>query len=96
MGKHLAPSRRSKYANTGFWVDAADRALASFAQAGLASGLLGTTGVLGVDWVGLLSISAGTALASILSSIAFRGKPGEEYPGDREDDPTGPLTDPGD
>lgn len=26
-------------------------------------------------WVGLLSISAGTALASILSSIAFRGKP---------------------
>ena len=75
MGKHLAP--RSKYADTGFWVDAADRALASFAQAGLASGLLGTAGVLGVDWVGLLSISAGTALASILSSIAFRGKPGD-------------------
>lgn len=64
---------RSKYADTGFWVDAADRALASFAQAGL----LGTAGVLGVDWVGLLSISAGTALASILSSIAFRGKPGD-------------------
>ena len=40
--------------------------------------------------------ATGTALASVLSSIAFRGKPSEEYPGDREDDPTGPLTDPGD
>ena len=98
MARHLktGPVSRSKYASKTFWIDAGDRAIASFAQAGLSAGLLETSGILGVDWTGMLSLATGTALASVLSSIAFRGKPSEEYPGDREDDPTGALTDPGD
>ena len=98
MARHLktGPVSRSKYASKTFWIDTGDRALATFAQTGLSAGLLETAGILGVDWKGLVSLATGTALASVLSSIALRGKPSEEYPGDRENDPTGPLTDPGD
>lgn len=64
---------RSKYADKGFWVDAGDRALASFAQALVTTGAFESAGVIAADWQGVLSLSAGYALASVLTSIAFRG-----------------------
>lgn len=64
----------SKYASKKFWVDTADRAVATFAQAMLATGVLESTGLVGIDWGGILSIAGGTALASVLSSVAFRGE----------------------
>lgn len=67
----------SKYASKQFWVDTFDRAIATFAQALVASNVLESTGLIGVDWAGLLSLSGGTALASVLTSVAFRGGQGE-------------------
>lgn len=63
---------RSKFADRRFWVDAGDRAIVSFAQGLLATGVLESTGVIGVDWQGVLSLAAGYSLTSFLSSIAFR------------------------
>lgn len=63
----------SKYASKQFWVDTADRAVASFAQALVTTGVFESVGLIGVDWQGVLSLSGGYALASVLTSIAFRG-----------------------
>ena len=63
----------SKFADRQFWVDTADRAVASFAQALVTTGVFESVGLLGVDWTGVLSLSGGYALASVLTSIAFRG-----------------------
>src|SRR5690625_4471079 len=65
--------RVSKFADRQFWVDTADRAVASFAQALVTTGVFESVGLLGVDWTGVLSLSGGYALASVLTSIAFRG-----------------------
>lgn len=64
----------SKFASKKFWVDAGDRALASFAQGILASSGLETIGVLDIDWVQVLSLGSSYALLSLLTSIAFRGQ----------------------
>lgn len=63
----------SKYADKKFWVDAADRAISSFAQALIVTNVFETSGLLGVDWVDMLSLAGGYALASLLTSVAFRG-----------------------
>lgn len=63
----------SKYADPQFWIDAADRAIATFAQAAIATFGAGVTGILQVDPVQLASVGALAALGSVLSSIAFRG-----------------------
>lgn len=63
----------SKYADRQFWIDTADRAVATFAQ--------GTLGALTADAISILDagvaeaaqVGALTALASVLYSIAFRG-----------------------
>lgn len=64
---------KSKYASREFWTDAIDRAVASFAQALVTTGVFESAGLIGVDWQGVLSLSGGYALASLLTSIAFRG-----------------------
>lgn len=63
----------SKFSDKAFWIDTGDRVLASFAQALLVTGAFETAGVIGVDWAGVLSLAGGYALASLLTSIAFRG-----------------------
>lgn len=63
----------SKFADRKFWIDTADRAVASFAQAMLVTNVFETAGVIGADWQGILSLSAGYALTSVLTSVAFRG-----------------------
>ncbi|GLU88196.1 holin [Agromyces sp. NBRC 114283] len=68
----------SKYADRQFWIDAADRAIATFAQAAIGTFGAGVTGILQVDPVQLASVGALAAVTSLLSSIAFRGGP----PGD--------------
>lgn len=64
----------SKYADKKFWVDTADRAIATFAQS--LAGALGIdqTGILDLDWSQSLSIAGAITLASILTSVAFRGR----------------------
>lgn len=53
----------------GFWKGLSERAIKTFSQT--VAGLLaaGTIGVLEVDWINILSISALTTLASIFTSI---------------------------
>lgn len=65
----------SKYADKQFWIDTGDRALASFAQALVTTGVFESTGLIGLDWAAVLSLSGGYALASVLTSVAFRGSP---------------------
>ncbi|QAU07389.1 hypothetical protein SEA_ALLEB_57 [Microbacterium phage Alleb] len=64
----------SKYADQKFWVDTADRAVATFAQS--LAGALGIdqTGILDLDWSQSLSIACAITLASVLTSVAFRGR----------------------
>lgn len=52
-----------------FWNYAGERALKTFAQTALAYLGTGTVGLFELDWTGLLSISGGAALLSILTSI---------------------------
>lgn len=63
----------SKYADKQFWVDAADRVVATFAQTFLSASLVGDVGLNAIDVGTSLSIAGGAALASLLTSIAFRG-----------------------
>lgn len=56
--------------NREFWSYSGERAVKTFAQAALAYLGTGTVGILSIDWVGMLSVSAGAALLSILTSIA--------------------------
>lgn len=63
----------SKYADKQFWIDTADRAIATFTQS-LAGALgVGSTGILDLDWSQTLSIAGAITLASVLTSISFRG-----------------------
>lgn len=52
-----------------FWKGAAERAIKTFAQTLAAVFVVGTTGILDVDWAPALSIAGAAALASILTSI---------------------------
>lgn len=52
-----------------FWNFAGERAIKTFAQAGLAFLGGGSVGLFSVDWVSFFSISGGAALLSILTSI---------------------------
>lgn len=63
----------SKYANTQFWVDTFDRAVATFCQAAVATLTAGVTGLLDVDWVQGASVAGLAAAVSVLTSVAFRG-----------------------
>jgi hypothetical protein len=63
----------SKYASVQFWVDTFDRAVATVAQAGVATLTANVTGILDVDWVQILSVAGLAGAVSVLTSIAFRG-----------------------
>lgn len=63
----------SKYADKQFWVDTADRAFATVAQAGIAALTANVTGILDVDFAALASVAGLAGLVSVLTSIAFRG-----------------------
>ncbi len=52
-----------------FISSAGERAVKTFAQAGLAFLGGGTVGLFAVDWVGFFSIALGSALLSVLTSI---------------------------
>jgi len=53
-----------------FLKGAGERALKTFAQTLLGYFVVGTTGLIGFDWAGALSVAGAAALASVLTSIA--------------------------
>lgn len=53
-----------------FWVDATERAVKTFAQSALATLGVGATDIMSVNWMGVLSVGAGAAVVSVLTSIA--------------------------
>jgi hypothetical protein len=63
----------SKYANIQFWLDTFDRALATFAQAAVATLTAGVVGLLDIDWAQGASVAGLAGLVSVLTSVAFRG-----------------------
>jgi hypothetical protein len=74
-----------------FWKGLAERALKTWAQALAAYFIVGTTGLLDLDWVTALSVSGAAALASALTSIGnadFVAGPGEQYEPQHLADPT--------
>ena len=79
----------SKYASKQFWIDTLDRGIASTAQGLIASGVLETTGLLDIEWLGVLSVAGATGLLSVLTSVAFRGGDGRVG----ETQPSGPAAD---
>lgn len=71
----------SKYADKTFWVDTADRVVATIAQAALATVTAGATGLLDIDPLEVASVAGLAGAAALLTSIALRG-------GAKTDDPT--------
>lgn len=65
--------RKSKFADSEFWVDLADRAFISFAQGLLTAGVFESTGLVGLNWAEIFSLAGGYAFASVLTSIIIRG-----------------------
>lgn len=65
--------------NKAFWKGAAERAIKTIAQTAVAYFVIGTTGILEIDWVALGSVSAAAGIASLLTSIGnadfVAGKP---------------------
>ena len=57
-----------------FWSYAGERAIKTFAQAAIASLGAGSVGLFGIDYAGLISVSAGAALLSVLTSIVAKSK----------------------
>lgn len=47
-----------------------ERGVKSFAQSAAVTLAASATGIVGVDWIGALSLAGGVALASVLTSIA--------------------------
>lgn len=56
-----------------FWLDAAERSIKTFAQVAVSFLVIGTTGLMDVDWIQVASIAGVAAFASILTSIASDG-----------------------
>jgi hypothetical protein len=56
-----------------FWIQAAERAIKTFAQVMLGFLVVGQSGVLSVDWANTLSVAAVAAFASILMSLVGEG-----------------------
>lgn len=52
-----------------FWKGAAERAVKTFAQTLAAYFVIGTTGLLDVDWLTALSVAGAAAVASLLTSV---------------------------
>lgn len=52
-----------------FAIAAAERAIKTFAQTALGFFVIGTTGLIGLDYVSLLSVSGAAAVASVLTSL---------------------------
>lgn len=63
----------SKYANRQFWIDTADRAVATFAQGSLGAITGDAIGLADLDLAAIAGIGGLAALVSALTSIAFRG-----------------------
>lgn len=61
-----------------FVIDAADRAVRTFAQSALGAGIVGATDILSVNWIGVLSVGGLAAAISVLTSLAAErvGEPG--------------------
>ena len=53
----------------GFWKGAAERAIKTAAQAGLAFFVVGETGIADVDWATVAGVGVVAAIASILTSL---------------------------
>lgn len=56
-----------------FWKDAAERAVKTFAQTLVALLGAGAVDIIHIDWGARLSVAAGAALVSVLTSIASAG-----------------------
>jgi len=65
---------KSKYASAQFWIDTADRAASTFAQAALGAGIGTATSLVGLDLVQVAAVAGLAAAASVLQSVAFRGR----------------------
>ena len=63
--------------NKKFWVDAGERAVKTFAQAAVAILLASSAGLLGVDWLQLISVAGLSAVISIGTSVAS-GRVGDQ------------------
>ncbi|AGT12235.1 holin [Mycobacterium phage Velveteen] len=61
-----------------FWIDAAERAIRTFAQTAIATLGAGAVDLMTTDWMSVLSVSGGAAVVSLLMSIGAerRGNPG--------------------
>jgi len=57
-----------------FWSYAGERAIKTFAQAAIAALGAGSVGLFSIDYAGLISVSGGAALLSILTSIVAKSK----------------------
>ena len=53
-----------------FWTYAGERAIKTFAQTAVAYFGAGSVGLFAVDWVAFLSVSLGSAVLSLLTSVA--------------------------
>jgi Putative lactococcus lactis phage r1t holin len=63
-----------------FWADALERAAKTACQAALATLGLGSVDVLSTNWIGVLSVGAGAAVVSILTSVASEPRSGTLSP----------------
>jgi len=60
-----------------FWAYAGERAIKTVAQAAIAVLGTGATGILAIDWQGVVSVSLMAGLISVLTSVASEKKAGE-------------------
>lgn len=60
-----------------FAIATAERATKTIAQTALSYFVIGTTGLIGLDYVALLSVSGAAGVASILTSIVSAGVSGD-------------------
>ena len=57
-----------------FWRYAGERAIKTFAQAAIAALGAGSVGLFSIDYAALISVSAGAALLSVLTSIVAKSE----------------------